>query len=254
MEQWADAVRPPNASHAWAVHVPPKLRHLFDSANVKTHERLDLTTSLRTKRAHELHEWVRLLLTGSLALAARQAQRIPVAGYPMYVTRDLDEAKTYVRERYLDEPTKRYGLICSSQAKNLPHHGIDNGFQETKRLKVGRWFNAETNDPSSCCALTAAVTEFQCQGLELDLPIVCWGSDYRWEHGRWALHPKRRRYPLDDPAQLLTNTYRVLLTRGREGLVVWVPPDAAMDETETALLAAGLRPLVLESLEVAASG
>jgi DUF2075 family protein len=254
MEQWAEAVRPPSATEDWTVYVPPKLEDVFEGTVVETHERLDLTVSLRTKRAKELHEWVRLVLTGSLALAARQARRIPAAGYPMYVTRDLEDAKAYARERYVDEPTKRYGLICSSQAKNLVHHGIDNDFQATKQLKIGRWFNAPSDDPSSCCALSAPATEFQCQGLELDLPIVCWGSDYRYEHARWTLHPKRRKYPLADPEQLLTNTYRVLLTRGREGLVVWVPPDAAMDETETALLAAGLRPLVLDELQAVASG
>jgi hypothetical protein len=39
------------------------------------------------------------------------------------------------------------------------------------------------------------------------------------------------------------NAYRVLLTRGRDGLIIFVPPDAALDETENALLAAGVRPL-----------
>lgn len=248
MEQWARAAQAPNAQESWRVYCPPKLRDVFAGLDVETHDELDLTVSLRTKRARELHHWVAVLLSGSLSLAARQAQHIPNAGYPMYVTRNLDDAKMYVRQRYVDEPTKRYGLICSSHAKNLPQHGVDNGFQAMKVLKIGAWFNAPVDSAQSCCALTVPTTEFQCQGLELDVPIVCWGSDLRWEQGRWSLNPKRRRYPLDDPQQLLTNTYRVLLTRGREGLVVWVPPGRTLDETENALLAAGLRPLVLEAL------
>jgi hypothetical protein len=44
-----------------------------------------------------------------------------------------------------------------------------------------------------------------------------------------------------DPKKLRTNAYRVLLTRGREGIIIWVPDDstAAMDETFNALIDAG---------------
>jgi hypothetical protein len=56
--------------------------------------------------------------------------------------------------------------------------------------------------------------------------------------------PSRSKYAVDDPRQLRLNAYRVLLTRGRDGLVVFVPPDARLDETEHALLAGGIRPLL----------
>ena len=57
-------------------------------------------------------------------------------------------------------------------------------------------------------------------------------------------HPAvQAKYPLADPEQIRRNAYRVLLTGGRDGLVVSVPPDTAMDHTEHALLAAGVRPL-----------
>jgi hypothetical protein len=250
MEQWAAAVRSENAALPWQVHCPPKLEDTFEDLDVQTHDRLDLTVSLRTKRAEELHEWVRLLLQGSPALAARQAARIPMLGYPMYVTRDLEDAKVYARARYASEPTKQYGLLASSQANNLAVHEVDNTFQATKQLKVHRWFNAPRDDPLSCCALVAPATEFQCQGLELDLPIICWGDDFVRDGDEWKLRPRRRKFVLEDPEQLLTNVYRVLLTRGREGVVVWVPPVPFLDQTEEALLAAGLRPLVVEDVEL----
>ncbi|MGA2211029.1 MAG: DNA/RNA helicase domain-containing protein, partial [Acidimicrobiales bacterium] len=52
-----------------------------------------------------------------------------------------------------------------------------------------------------------------------------------------------RRSRQHDPEQLLRNAYRVLLTRGRDGLVVWIPDDRRLDHIETALLAAGIRPM-----------
>lgn len=243
LEQWRDAASTPHAAHHWVVHCPPRLQGTFAGMDVHTHERLDLTVSLRSRRAERYHDWVQLLLNGAISLAARQAARIQAEGYPMYVTRDLEEAKAYVRARYAGEPAGRYGLVASSHAKQLAAFGIDNGFMATSRMDIAAWYNAPPEDPRSSCALTQPVTEFGCQGLELGLPIVCWGEDLRWHHGAWVLTPRRRRYPQDDPEQLLRNTYRVLLTRGRDGVVVFVPPLDLLDETEHILLAAGLKPI-----------
>jgi hypothetical protein len=47
--------------------------------------------------------------------------------------------------------------------------------------------------------------------------------------------------PIDPDTWLALNAYRVVLTRGRDGLVVWVPPSVELDETARPLLAAGMR-------------
>jgi DUF2075 family protein len=113
----------------------------------------------------------------------------------------------------------------------------------TSRMNIAKWFNAPKGDARSCTALVQPVTEFGCQGLELDLPIVCWGEDLSWDGTAWRLTPIRRRSPQVSPETLLRNAYRVLLTRGRDGLVIWIPDDRRFDLTETALLAAGVRPM-----------
>ena len=127
--------------------------------------------------------------------------------------------------------------------RGLDRFGVDNGYMATSRMNIAKWYNAPPDDPRSCCALAQPVTEFGCQGLELDLPILCWGPDVMWRSGQWQLSPVRRRYRQTDPQQLVINTYRVLLTRGRDGVVIWVPPMPILDETEHILLAAGVRGL-----------
>jgi hypothetical protein len=241
--QWRQAASAPNATEDWLVHCPPKLADTFAGLPAMTHERLDLTVSLRSRRAERLHDWVQHLVNGSIPVAARQAQRMWAQAYPMYVTRDLDDARTYVRLRFAGEDDKRFGLLASSHAKNLSRYGVDNGFMDTSRMNIAKWYNAPPDDPASSCALSQPVTEFGCQGLELDLPILCWGDDAQWRSGGWDLRPVRRRYPEEDARQLLVNTYRVLLTRGRDALVVWLPPAAVLDETENILIAAGLKPI-----------
>jgi DUF2075 family protein len=241
IQQWRDAVSHSSNTKTWSIHCPPKLKDEFQGLLVNTHEELDLNVTLRSKRAEDLHEWVRLLLDGKLKSAHQQAVKIRYAQYPIYVTRNIDEAKQYARQRFSEEPNHRSGLLASSHAKNLLKHGIDSGYQATSNMNVAKWYNAPTNDPKSSNALIQPVTEFGCQGLELDLPILCWGDDYRRMADDWVLKPINRRYKQDDPHALLRNAYRVLLTRGRDGLIIFVPEDTSMDSTENALLAAGVQ-------------
>ena len=79
-------------------------------------------------------------------------------GHGLRLTRDLDLAKAYARSRYADHPEARYGLLASSKDKILPRYGVDNTFQETKRLKVGPWYNAGDESPYSCRRLDAVAT------------------------------------------------------------------------------------------------
>jgi DUF2075 family protein len=65
-------------------------------------------------------------------------------------------------------------------------------------------------------------TEFACQGLELDFPIVGWDTDLLWTGNAWVSPSGRSK--ARDPHQLRLNSYRVLLTRGRDGVAIFVPP------------------------------
>jgi DUF2075 family protein len=160
----------------------------------------------------------------------------------MYITRDLGAAKSYVRERYLGQEDKRYGLLASSKAKNVADHGIMNQFNYTRSLREGPWYNDPPSSPRSCCQLHDVATEFACQGLELDFPIVAWGDDLTWRGDAWQSPPQPRSHARN-PHMLRVNSYRVLLSRGRDGFVVFVPDEQAMAVTYEALVSAGLRTL-----------
>jgi DUF2075 family protein len=75
------------------------------------------------------------------------------------------------------------------------------------------------------------------------MPLIAWGNDLKWNGSEWQAKPRRGGYQLDNAEQLRLNAYRVLLTRGRDGLVIFIPETPEMDETEMALLAAGVQPL-----------
>jgi len=130
-------------------------------------------------------------------------------------------------------------LICSSKAKILHEYDIDNSFKTTKNLKVGPWYNEPATNPLSCCQLNKVATEFYCQGLELDMPIICWGEDLQWSNGAWKRY--ERQFDCKDPHHLRLNSYRVLLTRGRDGFVVYIPDHESLNETYETLKKAGLK-------------
>ncbi len=235
--QWNDAIAASTAK--WHVHCAPRMETIFGAAvSVTPDPSLDLTISLRSHLASDVQDWVRNLLQGRLDQAHTAAIRAQQAGYAFYLTDDLSRAERYVRERYAGVVGARYGLIASSKAKNLVSHGIHNDFAYTRRLREGKWFNDDPSSPDSCCQLRETVTEFQCQGLELDCPILCWGDDLWWEGSAWATRPAPRS-TAKDPAQLRINSYRVLLSRGRDALVVFCPPDID-PATRQALVNSGL--------------
>jgi hypothetical protein len=245
---WFDAIKSEHAISRWKVFSPPRFSSAFPGQEVVEVPELDLNHTLRSKQAEYLHNWVHNLLNGDLAGASLLAQKIWIQNFPIFITRDLSEAKKYVSNRFGGELSKRYGILASSKDRILPNYGIKNGFQDTKMVKNAKWYNEDLGQPGSCCNMEEVVTEFGCQGLELDMAIVAWGNDFMWNGKEWELRKMRTRIPQVDPHQLRLNSYRVLLTRSREGMVIFIPPETQFDLTEHAFLGAGARILDSEIL------
>jgi hypothetical protein len=241
IEGWHKAINSEHAKSNWKVFAPPRFAKDFPGNEVIEHEELDLNRTLRSKQAEELHTWVGSLLTGNLREANAVAERISLQNFPIFITRDLEDAKKYVSDRFAGETSKRYGILASSKDRVLPTYGIKNDFQSTKMVKNAKWYNNSLGESGSCCNFEEVVTEFGCQGLELDMAIVAWGNDFLWSGSEWKLRKMRTLIPQENPFQLRLNSYRVLLTRSREGLVIFIPPTSEFDQTEHALLAAGAK-------------
>ncbi|MGH7671107.1 MAG: DNA/RNA helicase domain-containing protein [Gemmatimonadaceae bacterium] len=246
--QWRTAVENSSASTDWTVHAPPGVAGVFRGATVPFEAKptLALDTELRFHQAKDLHRFVDQLLSGVPAQdLASMGARLNADGMHLRITRSLDTAKQYLRDRYSDDPLARFGLIASSKDKELVKWDVANDFQSTKRVHFGPWYGDDehTYGGQSCRLLQTCVTEFGAQGLELDAALLAWGTDLVLTKGNWS-NAKARGYlksaHVKDPFQLRVNAYRVLLTRGRDGTVIFVPPIAELDETHSYLVAAGV--------------
>jgi hypothetical protein len=248
--QWRRAIERSRRSSEWTVHAPPNLANIFEGmTNYVPEDALHLRQELRFHLASEVHSFVQGVLGESNDASINEiGRRLDEGGYHFRVTRDLESAKTYLRTRYADDPDARYGLIASSKDRDLPRFGVMNDFQSTKRVQNGPWFAEGESDPRgrSCRELRDCVTEFGCQGLELDAALLAWGSDLVRENGRWTNFLARgyqRPADVRDPFQLRLNAYRVLLTRGRDATIVFVPPIRILDETYEYLVGTGFKEL-----------
>lgn len=247
--QWRRAVEGSTRRSDWHIHTPPAVEAEFSGGGVPlfTADALSLDVELRQHAAKELHRFVAGLLAGHRPGELRSlATQIEKDGFHLRITRDLDVAKTYLSDRYAENPDARFGMVASSKDKSLVNFGVLNDFQATKRVKKGPWYGDGGSSPFSCRQLTSCMTEFGAQGLELDAVLLAWGADLLLNRGKWS-NANARKYQrqklVRDPFQLRLNAYRVLLTRARDVVVVFVPGLAELDETFEYLGASGFRQL-----------
>lgn len=234
IREWLDAVQ--RSFPEWSVHISDRL---LDSEyatgdaigllrNVHLERDLHLSVSMRSFRAEHVSAFVKAVLDCE-HLQARNALEAIIRRYPIKVTRDLSKAKEWIRAQA--RGSERYGLVASSKAQRLKPHAID------IRVNVDpvHWFLNDKTDTRSSFYLEDAATEFQVQGLELDWTCVTWDGDLRYQSNGWSFHDFRgdrwTNINNADNQAYLRNAYRVLLTRARQGMVIFVPRGDPTDNT-----------------------
>lgn len=193
---------------------------------------LHLKTSIRSFRADKQCQFVDNLLDNKPG-KAKEIYELINEKYPVFITRDFDKAKQWVRSQV--RGSQRSGVLACSSAQRLKPEGI---FVPTE-IDVKNWFLAPSDDLRSSNKLEIVASEFKVQGLEIDWAIVCWDADLRrnasgsgWDHysfkGTKWFHRNS-----EEQKRYLVNSYRVLLTRARQGMVLFVPKGVDPEEDST---------------------
>ena len=237
LPEWFDSLR--RAFPDWDVYITPQLNDdeyrrgrswLEMLSGLRTYERqeLHLATSVRSFRTPDLAAFVKAVLDANTSEAQRLYQRLRDK-YPIVITRDLRKAKSWVRDKC--QGTTRYGLLASSGGLRLKPEGI---FVKNE-IHVANWFLNGKDDVRSSYMLEDVVSEFDIQGLELDYSIVAWDADYRYINGEWTYNNfvgnRWTNISSDERRLYLKNAYRVLLTRARQGMAIFVPSGSNEDPT-----------------------
>lgn len=197
--------------------------------NAKPLDALHLAVSVRSFRAEKLAAFVQAVLDANKVEAQYLYETYLRDVYPLRLTRQLDTAKSWLQEQA--RGSERYGLVASSGAHRLKPLGLN----IKDKVDVPVWFLNRREDVRSSYYLEDVATEFDIQGLELDWVGVAWDADLWLHQDQWEFRkfkgtkwqncnsPESRRY--------LLNAYRVLLTRARQGMILFVPEGNATDPT-----------------------
>jgi len=264
LREWFESIK--RAFPHWHVYVSPKLNDqeympdgaLYSPGELQTvtdREDLHLAVSIRSFRSEKLAAFIKTLLDCDMPQARALYAEIR-NDYPLVITRDLLAAKQWLANRA--RGTERYGMVASSGAIRLKPFGIN----VKAPIDPKNWFLNDKSDIRSSCFLEDVATEFDIQGLEVDWTCVAWDADLRHDGDDWTYKSFRgtawQSVNDQDARVYLKNAYRVLLTRARQGMVIFVPEgevtDASRqpeyyDQTYAYLRAVGIDVLDLTSPE-----
>ena len=226
----------------WNVHVSPRIelpeygsqtqvQEFLASPRVDSDESLHLAVSMRSFRAEALSQFIGYVVDNEPE-AARNTYKKIAADYPIYLTRSLIAAKAWLRRQA--RGTERFGLVASSGAIRLRPEGI----HIKSDIDPANWFLNCSTDVRSSYYLEDVASEFAVQGLELDWVGVCWDGDFYHSDQGWIYQAFRgtKWQAVNDKSKrlYLKNAYRVILTRARQGMIVFIPNGDALDHTRPA--------------------
>ena len=247
----------------WDVYAPDSIRgenYLGDAdlkmlaPNTTQLDELHLAVDMRSFRNKNVAAFAEAVVSNEPERARALYASIE-ADYPIYVTRNLDDAKDWVRSM-TKRPSDRYGIVADSYGQRIRADGI----LVPMDFDAVKWFLRGRDNIDSSYFMEIAASEFKIQGLEIDYAVVAWEGDYRYHDGEFCHHrfygDKWQNVHDVMLQRYLKNGYRVLLTRARQGYVIYVPkgskydptrPPHYYDETFEYLLESGIRPLQAES-------
>jgi len=197
--------------------------------NAKAEEKLHLSVSVRSFRSEKLSEYIQTILDIDIAKAKELYDNFLKNEYPIKITRDFEKAKQWLKEKTLGR--ERNGVVASSGAYRLRPYSIN----VKSKIDAPIWFLNAKEDVRSSYFHEEIATEFDIQGLELDWTCVCWDGDFYLKNDQWVYRKfkgtKWQNIKQDVLKNYLLNAYRVLLTRARQGMIIFIPYGSSDDKT-----------------------
>lgn len=227
LQLWADSLR---KRGGYNIYLPPKFSNEFkDVEGVIEVKNLHLDVSIRNNFI-DISEFIEAFLSCNEIKAREELDFIKSKGYVIKISRNFDNCKKYVQT--LENKNLKYGALISSKVNINYIKGYINqrNFESYISPKVaGKWFLED------CEKFNIAASEFTCQGLEIDFPVVMFGGDYFIKNNKFVLsNDNTVRYKVkkyNDPSFIMKNIYRVLLTRSRKGMILYIPEWDILDDT-----------------------
>ena len=245
---WGNSLneRANNKEKKWKIYISPEMLNkssdftfskLVEADSEKNldliqNKSLNLPVSVRAIQNEKAIDFINLILDEK----HNEIKTSETKSLPIYLTRSLEKMRSHLKNKVIG--TQRCGLISSSDAVNrLRPYGLGVSLYANTSSEFINYYLDDVENYKSSNSLETTVNEYTCQGLELDYSGVCWGFDFTWSNkeNSWTYRKSRgngwQNVHKKDVKQFLKNRYRVLLTRFRHGMVIWVPEGNDKDRT-----------------------
>ncbi|MEZ5427005.1 MAG: DUF2075 domain-containing protein [Pyrinomonadaceae bacterium] len=197
--------------------------------NGRAQDNLHLSVSIRSFRSEKLSDFIQAFLNKDIELGRNLYANHLENDYPIKITRNFQLAKKWLKSKA--RGSERIGVVASSGAYRLRPFGIN----VKSKINAPIWFLNGKDDVRSSYFMEEVATEFDIQGLELDWTCVCWDADFYFENEDWNYRKfsgtKWKNINVEITRSYLMNAYRVLLTRARQGLIIFIPEGDLDDKT-----------------------
>jgi hypothetical protein len=244
VSEWVETIK--NNFPKWTIHYSDQITESDNylknkvliewiKSNGRQKNELHLGVPVRSFRSEILSDFIENLLK----LKIEKAKNLFVAlnkDYPIVLTRNSTIYKNWLNSK--KRGTERTGVLVSANAKRLRPEGIDSEnalSSKSDETKIANWFLNPEQDVRSSLSLEIPSTEFAIQGLELDWACLAWGGDFSLQNSDWVCQKfighKWTNIGKEITKEYLLNTYRVLLTRARQGLIIFIPNGDPYDTT-----------------------
>ncbi|NEW79026.1 MAG: DUF2075 domain-containing protein [Gelidibacter sp.] len=203
-------------------------------------DNFDLYSSFRNIKSPNYSTFVNKILdyeeglkTKNFEILKKEYSDIKEKGFKIIITRNLDQAVDYCKERYFNSPNS-YCTLTSAQSAISADRFDENvqnkahcDYSISSKLNINNYLKQNgINDVKDECLYP--LTEFSAIGFEVEMPILVWGFDLLWYKNRWNYEFLTY---LNGNSHYRKNAYRVLLTRGRDGIILFFPQTWEFDNS-----------------------
>ena len=244
VSEWVKSIK--NKFPHWGIHLPTEfisskylgnaaVEESLDGVDKNFKDELHLKTATRSFRAKYFSKFVNHLLDKETSEARRLMEEFnkskDTEKFHLLITRDLQTAKNWVKKK--SRVNQRYGLFMNTKGLRLQAEGLVNRGQQG--FDAIAWWLDPKEYVDSSLALEIPCTEFFAQGLEVDWAIFAWDACFRPNNSDWDymkfVRKEWRNIEKEVDRKYLKNSFRVLLTRARQGMIIFVPKGDPNDKT-----------------------
>lgn len=228
----------------WNIYCTENLSKNFTNRKINKNlfvkDELHIDTSIRANFI-DTSKFIEAVLDTDIDKAKDEVSKMIDLGYEIKVCRDFEKIKARIKDMKQGNSDNSYGLIASSNSSRKVLNDKISGFKkilsQMDNDHIGKWYVGD------CVNLESAVSEFACQGLELNYPVVVLSGEYKLNNNKWYINDRiieeakkgnrdyKKVLEYSDKDSIFRNIYRVLMSRGRNGLILFVPDYRSLDDT-----------------------